>query len=274
MEKITKPKPEEPKEESKEFRYDSSGKKIATSWRSKDAESALLAINDKMDQLIGILTSTLPTRLSTELRESMAGGQSLENLAQIISCELPDRIQKDSDQNLFQKAEMLSMVISNGMQHLQDAFASSQEAVVRAIEQLSRLEEETTRTLKEVNSLLLELKNTSITGKVQVEHAREVPAPADEKLVQSEPGEGKKEPLLKDTFTEKEEAAPPSPFSVPSSTAPEPLSPWPQRESKPSVEPIPGEKKESTGTKWESYGFGWPPPAPSGEPDKPQSGTS
>jgi hypothetical protein len=149
-------------DEPKEVRYDSSGKKVITSPRGKETESAILAINDKLDQLLGILSSTLPTRLGAELRGAIGEAQGSERLIEVVSKELPDRIKKDSDQIVFEKAEMLSMVISTSFQHLNDAFKSYQESTLRALENLTKANEKTSEALLKVNLLLEEL-HASIT---------------------------------------------------------------------------------------------------------------
>lgn len=159
MEHEEKPSAQQPKE----IRYDSSGKKVITSPRDKETESAILAINDKLDQLLGILSSTLPTRLGAELREAVAGSPETQRLIEVVSKELPDRIKKDSDQIVFEKAEMLSMVISTSIQHLNDAFKSYQESILKALESQTRAHEKTGEELIKINSLLAEL-HTAIAG--------------------------------------------------------------------------------------------------------------
>ncbi len=142
-----------------EVRYDSSGKRIVTSARSKETEGAILAINEKLDQLIGILTSTLPARIGVELREASKGqgAGNIDRLIEIVSKELPDRINDDADKNSFQKAEMLSMVISTSFQYLQDALKSYQDSLVKTVEKIAELEGKTAETLERNAALLSEL---------------------------------------------------------------------------------------------------------------------
>ena len=179
MQQEEKPRVQQPRE----VRYDSSGKKIITQARSRETESAILAINDKLDQLLGILSSTLPTRLGAELREAVTGNPETQRLIEVVSKELPDRIKKDSDQIVFEKAEMLSMVISTSIQHLNDAFKSYQESILKALESQAQAHEKTGETLIKINSLLVELHATIAGGSMKktpaapVEPPPEKPAP-------------------------------------------------------------------------------------------------
>jgi len=179
MQQEEKPTVQQPRE----VRYDSSGKKIITSARSRETESAILAINDKLDQLLGILSSTLPTRLGSELREAVAGSPETQRLIEVVSKELPDRIKKDSDQIVFEKAEMLSMVISTSIQHLNDAFKSYQESILKALESQTQAHEKTGEALIKINSLLAELHAAIAGGSMKktpaapVEPPPEKPAP-------------------------------------------------------------------------------------------------
>lgn len=217
MEQETKPNPDEPKE----VRYDSSGKRVITPPRSKETESAILAINDKLDQLLGILSSTFPTRLGAELRQAITEAQGFGRLIEVVSKELPDRIKQDSDQIVFEKAEMLSMVISTSFQHLNDAFKSYQESTLKALEDLAKANEKTSEALLKVNYLLEEL------------HAAIA--------------ERKKEPAQPPPAAPKPE---PSPFTPPSSLlrteekpTPPPTTP-PKPEEKPTPPSPPEPKKE------------------------------
>lgn len=145
------------KRDDQEIRYDASGNKITAPARSKELESAILAINDKLDQLLGILSSTLPTRIGAELKGVSAGGENLDRLIEVVTNELPERIKKDSSENTFEKAEMLSMVISTSFQHLNDAFRSYQESIIKALDGMSRSHERTGDVLVKINTLLEEL---------------------------------------------------------------------------------------------------------------------
>ncbi|NLI97339.1 hypothetical protein GX441_01620 [bacterium] len=197
-----------------EVRYDSSGKKIVAQTRDKDREGAILAINDKLDQLLGILTSTLPTRIGMELREA-AGGQGsaptadMQRLIEIVSKELPDRIQDDADKNTFQKAEMLSMVISTSFQYLQDAIKAYQESLGKTIEKIAELEEKTVQTLEQNASLLKEL-HALVAG---LDKTPGLPQETTEK-----PYSFAKEETL--TQPKTETSPPASPFSSPASAEP------------------------------------------------------
>jgi hypothetical protein len=176
MQQEEKPRVQQPRE----VRYDSSGKKIMTQTRSRETESAILAINDKLDQLLGILSSTLPTRLGAELREAVAETPQNQRLIEVVSKELPDRIKKDSDQIVFEKAEMLSMVISTSIQHLNDALKSYQESILKTLESQAQAHEKTGEALIKINSLLAELHPAIAGGKppsAPVEPAPEKPAP-------------------------------------------------------------------------------------------------
>jgi len=179
MQQEEKPTVQQPRE----VRYDSSGKKIITSARSRETESAILAINDKLDQLLGILSSTLPTRLGSELREAVAGSPETQRLIEVVSKELPDRIKKDSDQIVFEKAEMLSMVVSTSIQHLNDAFKSYQESILKALESQTQAHEKTGEALIKINSLLAEFHAAIAGGSMKktpaapVEPPPEKPAP-------------------------------------------------------------------------------------------------
>lgn len=150
----------ETKRDEVETRYDASGHKISAPARSKEIESAILAMNDKLDQLLGILSSTLPTRIGAELKGVSGGGENLERLIEVVTKELPDRIKNDASENTFEKAEMLSMVISTSFQHLNDAFRSYQESIIKALDGMSKSHERTGEVLEKINSLLEELHGT------------------------------------------------------------------------------------------------------------------
>jgi len=244
MEKETKP----TADESTEVRYDSSGKKITTPPRSKETESAILAINDKMDQLLGILSSTLPTRLAGELREAAGGGAQMERLVEVASADLPDRIKKDIDQIVFEKAEMLSVVISTSIQHLQEALKSYQDSMLAAFEKLTEVQEKT-------NALLAELRA-----------AAPPPPPVEEKPTApppSQPAQPQEPVASAPSVSQPEQKPAPQP---PTPTAP-PSFPKPPEEKKP-------EEEKPDWLKSEGKGFGWPPPPPSPESPKPPGGTS
>jgi hypothetical protein len=218
MEQEVKPKPDEPKE----VRYDSSGKKVTTPPRSRETESAILAINDKLDQLLGMLSSTLPTRLGAELREAVTEAQGSQRLIEVVSKELPDRIKQDSDQIVFEKAEMLSMVISTSFQHLNDAFKSYQESTLKALEALTKANEKTSEALLKVNSLLERL-HISIAEQKK-EPTQPPPAPP-----RPEPS-----PFTPSSSFEKTEEKPTPPPTIPPEPEekPTPPPPEPKKEEK------------------------------------------
>lgn len=202
-------------QQAKEVRYDSSGKKIVTRTRSRETESAILAINDKLDQLVGILSSTLPTRLGAELREAVGGGQELQRLIEVVSKELPDRIKKDSDQIVFEKAEMLSIVISTSIQHLNDAFKSYQESILQALESLAQSHEKTSEALIKINPLLAQL-HATIAGREKTKSPPTQPSPTPEKPSEPAPS----------AMTQKEPSpitptSPPTSFGEPEEKPPE-----------------------------------------------------
>ncbi|MBN2379277.1 hypothetical protein JXM67_05690 [candidate division WOR-3 bacterium] len=277
MEKITKPKPEEPKEEPKDIRFDSSGKKIVGVHRNREVDNAILAINDKLDQLIGILTSTLPTRLGTELRGAAGGGANLDRIVEILSKELPDRLEKDSDQNVFQKAEMLSMVISTSMQHLQDAFASSQESILKALDKLTNAQEETTRILKETSALLQKQvgRPTEHVTEPAISTTEATPADSEPSELPPRPQAEENKPESPPSTVVSEE---PAPWEMPKLTQDDkqdkPASPFGTPGSQPSVSGTEEEPPKTEEEKPSSGGFGWPPPQPTSEPDETPSGTS
>lgn len=169
-------------EETKDVRYDASGKMITTSARSREIENAILAINDKLDQLLGILSSTLPTRLGSELKNITAGGEHIEKLIEVVSRDLPERIKEDASQNTFEKAEMISMVMSTSFQHLQDALKSYQESTLKAMENLTGTNQKISDVLVKINELLGRM-HAGIGGDVKTQPVdtadkKEEPAPA------------------------------------------------------------------------------------------------
>ncbi len=214
-------------DEQSEVRYDSSGKRIVTSARSKETEGAILAINEKLDQLIGILTSTLPARIGVELREASKGQEqgslNLDRLIEVVSRELPDRIQDDADKNTFQKAEMLSMVISTSFQYLQDALKSYQDSLAKTIEKIADLEGKTVETLERNAALLSELHALV----VQRNPLESQPTAAGEKPKPSVWGQPS--PVTQPSPSSVAPSSPPSPSSplippaTPSSTPPSPF---------------------------------------------------
>jgi len=235
MEQETKPAAEVPKE----VRYDSSGKKVLTQQRNKETASAILAINDKLDQLLGILSSTLPTRIGTEMRQAASGtgGEDLKRLIEILSKELPDRIKDDADHNVFQKAEMLSMVISTSFQHLSDAFKSYQETTLKALDGLTSTNEKNNETLLKINSSLQELR-TIIAERNKPEIPAAKPAIPSAPAQKPEPKPSSFPSPPSTTILEKPEKKPAaaSPFVVPEKPKTEPAppapAPEPQKEEK------------------------------------------
>lgn len=219
-------------DEQAEVRYDSSGKRIVTSARNKETEGAILAINEKLDQLIGILTSTLPARIGVELREASKeqgqGTVNLDRLIEVVSKELPAKIADDADKNTFQKAEMLSMVISTSFQYLQDALKSYQDSLAKTIEKIADLEGKTVETLERNAALLSELHALVVQRnplESQPTAAGEKPKPSvwgqPSPVTQPSSPSSPSSPLIPPA-TPPSSATPPSPFTTPGTTTPEP----------------------------------------------------
>lgn len=254
-------------EKEKEVRYDTSGKKIVTFARDKDTQNAILAINDKLDQLLGILSSTLPTKIGSEIRQAASGtgGEDLKRLTEIISSELPERLKKDSDQNVFEKAEMLSVVISTSIQHLQDAFKSYQDALLEAMNKLTAAQELTNTSLKELHVLLGKKGDVSVQpANKQIQESPQVKKPAE------------KPSLSTSTFTPSARPQQPDKDIAPDTKETEKTAsaPSPQEKTEPAAEKetgkdVPGwlqsgEEKKDTG---------WPPSPPTSLPKDSPGGT-
>ncbi len=207
------------KQETTDIRYDSAGKKFSAPSRNKEVENAVLAINDKLDQLLGILSSTLPTRIGTELKEAVgttgSSGMDSNKIVEILSKDLPDRIKADADENVFQKAEMLSMVISTSFQHLQDTFRSYQESILKALEALAEAQQKT-------GDVLIKIENALSAGAIPTETNKPSPPP---------PPPPSEEPSKL-----------PSPFSTATPTSPSSTQPSPDGTPPPESEPKPFEQ--------------------------------
>ncbi len=107
-----------------EPRCDSAGKKIGEEvffeLSHEDCKKADCQLYDKESRLCSI----------PDANKKQA--QIVENLATT----LPMRLKSDFDKSLFEKAEMLSVVVSSGLTHLQDALKGNHETLTKNLERL------------------------------------------------------------------------------------------------------------------------------------------
>lgn len=99
-----------------EDKFDSAGQKIG------EEEVTYLSHNDCMGEDCELFDKESQQCLFLSLNKNLS--LVLENLSS-----LPDRLKSDIDGSLYEKSEMLSVVISSGFQHLQDAFKSYGEKI-------------------------------------------------------------------------------------------------------------------------------------------------
>lgn len=124
-----------------EPQFDSAGKKIGEEvsfeLSHEDCKKGECQIFDKESRLC-----SLPDANKKQ-------AQIVENL----STALPMRLRSDFDSSLFEKAEMLSVVVSSGLTHLQDALKGQSETLIKTLE---RLIKETSANQAEIQKQLKE----------------------------------------------------------------------------------------------------------------------
>jgi len=122
-----------------EDKFDSAGQKIG------EEETTYLSHNDCMGEDCELFDKENQQCLFLTINKKVS--LLLENLSS-----LPNRLKSDIDGSLYEKSEMLSVVISSGFQHLQDAFRSYGEKIAGGMEGMVPQ----TKATKDSLSLLLE----------------------------------------------------------------------------------------------------------------------
>ena len=83
---------------------------------------------------------------------------SILSIADTIKTTLPEKITKEFDKSLFERAEMLSVVLSSGLQHIEESTKQTSEQISNSMNEFSQILKEISNTLNLIKAKMTEEK--------------------------------------------------------------------------------------------------------------------